>query len=888
MTGEEASMEAGRRGGTTASKRLACVTYSKDRPLQLDGALRSLRLHARDHELASVSVIFSVSNPRFEAAYSKLALQNPNVEFVRERDFKRDTIAATSPSDYVMFLVDDTVFIRQFEVGRTMDALANDPRLLGFSLRLGCNTRYCYTMDRSQTLPDFKVLDRGMLTFDWTRAEYDFGYPLELSSSVYRTADLLPLLVCLDYSNPNTLETELATVARGFASNQGMLACWETSVAVSVPVNTVQTAWQNRAGENPELSCQSLLRRYEHGSRLDVEAYTGIVPAACHEELALHYVADKTVPTVSVIIPCYSQADYLPDALTSILEQTFEDWEVIVVNDGSPDDTSSVVASLAQANPGSRIRLVESMNRGLAGARNLGVGSALGRYVLPLDADDRLEPTFLEHTVGLLESDESAAIAYTDVRQFGAGSNLIKALDFVLDFARAEPLELLRAIPCGGLARCRGVQPEHAMGLRGLGLLGRRFRTRLHSEAHPGATLLLSHPRRQHVCDSIGARRRAPGTDAAEPSRCLSMGQTCAPLGSVSLCAVPCCIPTPGEPCLAWHRLSRSVLSPSAHSPQVTVIVPTYNYAPYLPAAIDSVRQQSLEDWECVVVDDGSTDETSAVLERLTGEDSRIRSVRRVNLGTSSARNHALSLARGRFIQFLDADDVLHAEKLRTHVAVLDALDDVDIVYGPTAYFAGGVAQGVLRHDIRDPDAPAPPRLDGAGTKVLEVLVWRNVLTVDAPLIRLAAFTEVGVFDQSKRRLEDWDLWLRMALAGRRFMYLPSDTPVAMIRVHQGSLSYVARGMWHAEIGLRRDLSGTLPTERLEHLNDRCLAEVSAHAGIALGLDGHITDGLRLLVAAALSQRRLSWLVWGLALLVSRFPTVGRRLRRRRFGADAA
>ena len=101
-------------------------------------------------------------------------------------------------------------------------------------------------------------------------------------------------------------------------------------------------------------------------------------------------------PTVSVIIPCYNQAHFLPEAVESVVSQTFTSWECIIVNDGSPDKTNEVAQQLIAKYPNKIIRLLEKLNGGLADARNAGITISQGIYWLPLDADDALAATFLE------------------------------------------------------------------------------------------------------------------------------------------------------------------------------------------------------------------------------------------------------------------------------------------------------------------------------------------------------------------------------------------------------------------------------------------------------------------------------------------------------------
>lgn len=133
---------------------------------------------------------------------------------------------------------------------------------------------------------------------------------------------------------------------------------------------------------------------------------------------------------VSVIIPCYNQAHFLAEAVESVVNQTFTEWEIIVVNDGSPDDTKGAFQQLVNRWPKHIFRYLEKPNGGLADARNAGIAIARGKYILPLDADDKLHPEMLEKTVALLETRPDIAIAYTDLVHFGAVNGIVRAAEF--------------------------------------------------------------------------------------------------------------------------------------------------------------------------------------------------------------------------------------------------------------------------------------------------------------------------------------------------------------------------------------------------------------------------------------------------------------------------
>ncbi len=125
---------------------------------------------------------------------------------------------------------------------------------------------------------------------------------------------------------------------------------------------------------------------------------------------------NNTMPTVSVIIPAYNAAAYICETLDSVFAQTFSDYEVIVVNDGSPD-----IAKLERVIEPYRERIVyiKQENRGPSGARNTAIMAARGEYVAFLDSDDLWLPEFLSHQVKMLSEDDSLALVYADALLFG-------------------------------------------------------------------------------------------------------------------------------------------------------------------------------------------------------------------------------------------------------------------------------------------------------------------------------------------------------------------------------------------------------------------------------------------------------------------------------------
>jgi len=125
------------------------------------------------------------------------------------------------------------------------------------------------------------------------------------------------------------------------------------------------------------------------------------------------------MPKISVIIPCFNHGNFIHEAIESVLSQTFQDFEIIVVNDGSTDKVTNQILNNLDT---PKIKVIHTANQGLAAARNNGIGQAAGEYILPLDADDKIAPTYLEEAVKILGKNENVGIVYCKAMLFGEES----------------------------------------------------------------------------------------------------------------------------------------------------------------------------------------------------------------------------------------------------------------------------------------------------------------------------------------------------------------------------------------------------------------------------------------------------------------------------------
>jgi glycosyltransferase involved in cell wall biosynthesis len=135
-------------------------------------------------------------------------------------------------------------------------------------------------------------------------------------------------------------------------------------------------------------------------------------------------------PLVSVITPLYNQGQYLQDAILSVIEQNYKNWEMVIVDDCSTDDSFHIAQTLVQKYPHYPIHLYQNAKNSKAGVtRNVAFRHSKGNYIVPLDADDKLAPDFIQKTIAAMQA-SGADIVYTDVQEFGESDNLVPSIDF--------------------------------------------------------------------------------------------------------------------------------------------------------------------------------------------------------------------------------------------------------------------------------------------------------------------------------------------------------------------------------------------------------------------------------------------------------------------------
>lgn len=244
------------------------IIFSKDRAAQLDLFLRSMPCR-----LQYPITIFTYSDEKFKDGY--LALSQWRGDIYEQGNFKNNLLWAVEDMEkYTVFFTDDDIFINPLP---ELTTLPDDVACL--SLRLNPQMNYCYTLNRFQNAP--KMVQNGnVYKWDWQGADADYGYPMSLDGHIFRTADILPLLKKLDYTNPNELEGQLAR----HPINRPKMMCFDKSVIMNNPINRVQDTVPNRHGT---ISAEWLNEQFLQGKRIKLEPFLGYEPNACHVELPI-------------------------------------------------------------------------------------------------------------------------------------------------------------------------------------------------------------------------------------------------------------------------------------------------------------------------------------------------------------------------------------------------------------------------------------------------------------------------------------------------------------------------------------------------------------------------------------------------------------------------
>lgn len=434
----------------------------------------------------------------------------------------------------------------------------------------------------------------------------------------------------------------------------------------------------------------------------------------------------RDAPKVSIVIPCYNLGRFLGDALQSVQAQTLADYECIVVDDASTDDTAAVAATFTTTDPRFRYLRNES-NLHVSATRNRGMQAARGRYLVPLDADDMITPQTLELLAGALDADRGLHLAYGSLQLMSETGVLRDSLnEWPGQFDFKQQIQGKNQVPT--LCMFRRELFERTGGYRSrlspvedadlwtraasLGFVPRKVTeaaTLLYRLRANSLSRTLPNPEWAHWYPWSRSRALLPFAAAVDP-----------PAGSVAW------------PVSTYEPVKIAVIIPVGPGHERIVI-----------DALDSVEAQTFRQWEVCVVND-----TGAPLPFVPSWARVIETPGRI--GVAAARNAGIAATGAPLLLFLDADDYLQPEALETLVNV-----QRDV---------GGVVYSQWYDDQGDGNSAGrvydPPEYDA------RLLTQRGCIHAVTALYPRTAVADVGGFDAGLSHWEDWDLQLALAARG--------------------------------------------------------------------------------------------------------------------------
>ena len=213
----------------------------------------------------------------------------------------------------------------------------------------------------------------------------------------------------------------------------------------------------------------------------------------------------------------------------------------------------------------------------------------------------------------------------------------------------------------------------------------------------------------------------------------------------------------------------------------ITVIIPLYNAARFIEETLQSVQAQTYTDWECVVVDDGSTDNGAEIVQRMAQADTRIRYVYQSNAGPSAARNHGLRLAKGNYIQFLDADDWFPPQRFERMLSAYMQTSEKVILYS-------GLCLGAEDDIHHHMPYSARTNVGDVDFKRMYGGFGREFSFIPGAILFPAAYLKHVQWNEAMRASEDWDYYLQLTQRGYTFRNLPEE--LFVYRLVGGGLSH--------------------------------------------------------------------------------------------------
>jgi len=271
-----------------SNNKLKIICFSKNRPLQLYSLIESFNYYCKDKELADIDILIN-SDDIFLDSYKFVSSKFVNLNFIYEKNFKEDfcSILEKTNNYFVCFLVDDIIFTDYFNIKDILNLMKSKNEIFSFSLRLGKNINFSYTLNKSISIPDLINLSEDLFYFNIKDCQSYWGYPFSLDGNIYRLHEFVYFYNFIKDSifSPNTLESKLSILKNNITSIN--MSCFEKSKLINIPDNIVQIDFKNRSLNNDVFR---FLNKFNNNKKIDFLKFKNIENKSCHVELNYSFI----------------------------------------------------------------------------------------------------------------------------------------------------------------------------------------------------------------------------------------------------------------------------------------------------------------------------------------------------------------------------------------------------------------------------------------------------------------------------------------------------------------------------------------------------------------------------------------------------------------------
>lgn len=247
--------------------------------------------------------------------------------------------------------------------------------------------------------------------------------------------------------------------------------------------------------------------------------------------------------------------------------------------------------------------------------------------------------------------------------------------------------------------------------------------------------------------------------------------------------------------------------------PLVSIITPCYNYGRFLSETLECLLAQSYTNWECIIINDGSKDITEEIGLKYAKLDPRIVYKYQENTGLPGARNAALRLSKGKYIQLLDADDLIETSKLELQVQLMESNNNIDLIYSSMMLFTSDAKERICKNFI----LPNNIKPSGKNEIIISALLDDTFFLPGCVFFKKTLYNQTGDFNESLYGLEDWNYWSRAALLGMEFYWDNREGTRLLCRDHDSNMSKVYNKMLLSRVQARFNIIEI--TEKLRNQN---------------------------------------------------------------------